>query len=41
MFLTHLILQLPLPDLLKPGINEENEDVYGAALTGNVPTMSE
>ena len=34
-----LVLQLPLANPLKPGV--ENEDVVGAAPTGDAPTTSE
>ena len=34
-----LVLQLPLLNPLKPGV--ENEDVVGAAPTGDAPTTSE
>ena len=38
---SHLVLPLSLHNLLKPGVNVENEDVVGAAPTGNAPTTSE
>ena len=37
---SHLVLQLSLCSLLKPGVNLKNEDVVGAAPTGNAPTTS-
>ena len=37
---SHLILQLSLPNPLKPCV-VENEDVVGAAPTGDAPTTSE
>ena len=36
---SRLVLQFPLPSPLKPVV--ENEDVVGAALTGDAPTTSE
>ena len=36
-----MILVSSLPNLLKPGLKVKNEDVVGAAPTGNVPTSSE
>ena len=36
---SRLIMQLPLPTPLRPGV--ENEDVVGAAPTGDAPTTSE
>ena len=36
-----LVLQLSLPSLLKPCDKFENEDVAGAAATGDAPTTSE
>ena len=36
---SRLVLQLSLPNRLKPGV--ENEDVVGAAPTGDAPTISE
>ena len=38
---SHLILQLPLPNPLRPGVKSRNEDVVGAAPTGDAPTTSE
>ena len=38
---SRLILQLPLPNPLTPGIKSRNEDVVGAAPTGDAPTTSE
>ena len=35
------VLQLYLPNLLKPGVGVENEDVVGAAPTGDAQTTSE
>ena len=37
---SRLVLQLPLPNPLKPGV-VENEDEVGAAPTGDAPTTSE
>ena len=39
MNVTRLALQLSLPNPLKPGV--ENEDVVGAAPTGDAPTTCE
>ena len=36
---SHLVLQLPLPNPMKPGV--VNEDVVGVAPPGNAPTTSE
>ena len=36
-----LVLQLSLPNPLKPRVEVENEDVVGAAPTGDAPTTSE
>ena len=36
-----LVLQLSLPIPMKPGVTVENEDVVGAAPTGDAPTTSE
>ena len=36
-----LALQLCLPNLFKPGVYVENEDVVGAAPTGYAPIKSE
>ena len=38
---SHLILQLSLHSPFKPGVKVENEDVVGAAPTGDAPTTSE
>ena len=38
---SHLILQLSLPNPMKPGVKSKNEDVVGAAPTGDAPTTSE
>ena len=38
---SRLVLQLSLPNPLKPGCWVENEDVVGAAPTGDAPTTSE
>ena len=38
---SHLVLQLYLLNLLKPGVGVENEDVVGAAPIGDAPTTSE
>ena len=35
------VLRLSLPNLLKPDVKVENEDVVGAAPTGDAPTTSE
>ena len=38
---SRLVLQLSLPDSLEPGVEVGNEDVVGAAPTGDAPTTSE
>ena len=38
---SRLALQLSLCNLLKPGLKFKNEDVVGAAPTGDAPTTSE
>ena len=38
---SHLVFQLPLPNPLMPGVEIENEDVVGAAPTGDAPSTSE
>ena len=38
---SRLVLQLSLPNLLKPWCQVENEDVVGAAPRGDAPTTSE
>ena len=35
---SRLVLQLSLPNVMKPGVQVENEDVVGAAPTGDTPT---
>ena len=35
------VLQLLLPNPLKPGVKVEDEDVVGTAPTGDAPTTSE
>ena len=37
----YLVLKSSLPNPLKPGVEVENEDVVGAAPTGDAPTTSE
>ena len=36
-----LVLQVSLPNQLKPGVEVDNEDVVWAAPTGDAPTTSE
>ena len=36
-----LVLQLPLANPLKPGVEVENEDLVGAGPTGDAPTTFE
>ena len=36
-----LVLQLSLPNPLKPGVKIENEDVVGTGATSDAPTTSE
>ena len=38
---SQLVLQLSLPNPLKSGYQDENEDVVGAAPAGDAPTTSE
>ena len=38
---SRLVLQLSVPNPLKPGVKVENEDVVGPAPTGDAPTTSE
>ena len=41
LIIPRLVLQLSLPDPMKPEFQVENEDVVGAAPTGDAPNTSE